>query len=179
MKIRRANAADAMNIATTAITTWVDTYATEGMNDVFSGYILDRFTPWNITGLIANSCVLVAETDFGLVGFALVSESGAGRWEIETIYILPKFQSSGIGRQLMDAIVAAHDGLLWLKCADYNPKALSFYRRCGFLETGETWFELAGERYHCLVFELSAGVRHQNPPVSVPARSGRALPENN
>ncbi len=34
MNIRRANAANAMNIATTAITTWLDTYAAEGMNNV-------------------------------------------------------------------------------------------------------------------------------------------------
>jgi ribosomal protein S18 acetylase RimI-like enzyme len=155
MNIRRATAQDATNIAAIAIATWVDTYAPAGMNDVYSGYILGRFTATNIAELIERNYVVVAETDFGLVGYALVSASGAARWEIETVYILPRFQSFGIGKRLLDTIATSHHGRLWLKCADYNPKALSFYRSYGFDETGETWFELAGERYRCLVFELS------------------------
>lgn len=157
MNIRRARPEDAANIAAVAIATWVDTYASDGMNDVYSGYILERFTPAHMASLIDSSYVLVAETDFGLVGYALVSGAGAGRWEIETVYILPKFQGTGIGKRLIDTIATSHRGLLWLKCADYNPRALSFYRGYGFAETGETWFELAGERYRCLVFELSTG----------------------
>jgi diamine N-acetyltransferase len=157
MNIRRARAEDAVNIAAVAIATWVDTYASDGMNAIYSGYILKRFTSAHIARLIESSYVVVAETDFGLVGYALVSGPDAGRSEIETVYILPKFQGAGIGKRLIDAIVAAHGGRLWLKCADYNPRALAFYRRYGFDETGETWFELAGERYRCLVFELSTG----------------------
>ena len=155
MKIRRATTEDAKNIASVAITTWVDTYAPEGMNDIYSEYVLDRFTAENVSALINEHYVLVAETDFGIVGYALVSKSSEAKSEIETVYILPKFQGVGVGKALMDAIVASHNNPLWLKCADYNPKALSFYRNFGFIETGETWFLLAGERYRCLVFELS------------------------
>jgi len=155
MTIRRATTEDAKNIASVAITTWVDTYAPDGMNDVYSEYVLERFTPVNLSQLIREHYVLVAETDFGIVGYALVSKSPDNKSEIETVYILPKFQGVGVGRALMDAIVSSHNDGLWLKCADYNPKALSFYRNYGFNEIGETWFVLAGEKYRCLVLELS------------------------
>ena len=155
MNIRRATEEDATNIASVAITTWVNTYAPEGMNDVYSKYILKRFTPASIKKEIGRNFVLVAETAFGIVGYALVSNSEDRKHEIETIYMLPKFQGSGIGKALMDYIVSSYSEALWLKCADNNPQALSFYRSYGFTETGETWFELAGDKYRCLVFELS------------------------
>jgi ribosomal protein S18 acetylase RimI-like enzyme len=124
------------------------------MNTVYSRYALDRFTPEGMAALVERCHVLVAESSFGLVGYAVVSESGAARWEIETVYILPRFQNSGLGRRLIDTIASSFRGLLWLKCGDDNLQALAFYRKYGLAETGVTWFELDGERYRCLVFEL-------------------------
>lgn len=155
MKIRRATKEDSLNIASVAIATWVDTYGTDGMNGIYSGYILERFSPVNISKLISANFAIVAETDFGIVGYAIVSIPKDKKCEIETVYILPRFQGVGVGKALMDKIISSHKNKLWLKCADYNPQALSFYRKYGFTETGETWFELAGVKYRCLVFELS------------------------
>jgi len=155
MNIRGATKNDSKHLSVLAIATWVDTYADEGVNDVFAEYALCRFTPEKMNELIDNSYVVVAETDFGLVGYAVVSGSDDGKREIETIYILPKYQGKGIGQKLMDSIISKIEGDLWLKCADYNPRALNFYRRYGFIEKGETWFELAQKKYRCLIFELS------------------------
>jgi ribosomal protein S18 acetylase RimI-like enzyme len=153
MKIRKAIIEDSELIAAVAIATWVDTYAPDGLDNVFANYVLNRFAPQNIEKLIENNNVYVAETEFGICGYALVSLSDNEKHEIETMYILPKFQGKGIGRKLMNAIKTEYQSDLWLKCADYNPPALSFYRSLGFTETGETWFELAGVKYRCLIFE--------------------------
>jgi len=155
MDIRLATKSDSKKLATLAITTWIDTYADEGINDVFSEYALSRFTAENMEKLIENNHVIVAESNFGIIGYALVSQPEDGKSEIETVYILPRFQGKGVGQKLMDAIIVNNENDLWLKCADYNPQALKFYRNYGFVEKGETWFELAQKKYRCLIFELS------------------------
>lgn len=155
MRVRKATEKDSDHIAAIAITTWVDTYASEGMNTSYSRYIMDRFTSENIELLINQCDVLVAETEFGLCGYAVVSQSNSNKYEIETIYILPKFQNQGIGKMFIDTIKSEIKGRIWLKCADNNPQALAFYRNCGFIETGVTWFELDGEKYRCLLFEYN------------------------
>lgn len=153
MKVRKATEKDSYHIATIAIATWVDTYAPEGMNTSYSRYIMDRFTPERVIEQINQCTVLVAETEFGLCGYAVISQSDCNKYEIETIYILPKFQNSGIGKMFINVIKAEMKGIIWLKCADDNPQALAFYRNHGFIENGVTWFELDGEKYRCLLFE--------------------------
>ena len=103
MIIRDATEEDSFHIATIAITTWVDTYAPEGMNSSYSTYIMERFTPNNIVAQIKHDTVLVAETDFGLCGYAVVSQSDDKKYELETIYILPRFQNQGVGKKFLDA----------------------------------------------------------------------------
>lgn len=154
MNVRPATTQDAATISAIALATWVDTYAPNGMNPIYSEYILGRFTPAKVAELIERSDVIVAETDFGLAGYALISASGDNSWEIETLYVLPKLQHRGTGGLLLDALLAHHRGSIWLKCADDNLHALAFYRKQGFIETGETWFALAGAKYRCLRFEL-------------------------
>ena len=167
LNIRRATPADAPGIAAVAIATWVDTYAVDGVNAIYAEYSLDRFTPRNIECLIERKDLFVAETDFGLVGYGLASASGIGRWELETLYVLPKWQGAGVGKKLLDTIVSHCSGPLWLKCAHDNDNALTFYRRRGFIETAETWFELAGEKYRCLIFESPPADRSGGPPPPV------------
>ena len=155
MIVRKATEKDSEHIATIAITTWVDTYALEGMNSSYSRYIMNRFTPENIALQIQQCTVLVAETEFGLCGYAVVSQSDSNKNELETIYILPKFQNQGIGKLFIEVIKSEINGVIWLKCADDNPQALAFYRSCGFIENGVTWFELDGQKYRCLLFEYA------------------------
>ncbi len=156
MFIRNATKKDCEIIASIGITTWVDTYAPEGMNQIYADYALKRFTAKNIAKLIELNDVYVAETKFGLAGYSVVARSSVGKHEIETMYVLPKFRKKGIGRMMLDKITSNIGGEFWLKCADDNLDAIAFYLRLGFIETGVTWFELDDEKYRCLVFELSS-----------------------
>jgi len=52
MNIRGATKDDSKHLAVLAIATWVDTYADEGLNDVFSEYALSRFTPEKMNELV-------------------------------------------------------------------------------------------------------------------------------
>ena len=151
MDIRKATGSDATKIAAVAIAVWIDTYADHGMDQVYSSYVLDRFTEPNVRDLIFSKSLYVAETDFGVCGFAVVGASIDSKFEIETMYVLSRFHGKGVGRGLLDAISKDIAGPLWLKCAEYNPKALSFYRRNGFTDAGLVNFVLDGKDYPCVV----------------------------
>ena len=155
MEIRKATESDSLTVAAVAIAVWIDTYADQGMDEVYSSYVMERFTESNIKILIRDKFLYVASTDFGICGFAVVGSLNDCKYEIETMYILSKFHSLGIGKMLLDAIFKEIGGPFWLKCAEYNPRALSFYRRNGFVDAGSVNFELDGKEYPCVL--LSSG----------------------
>ncbi|RZT64053.1 acetyltransferase (GNAT) family protein [Microcella alkaliphila] len=82
--------------------------------------------------------IAVAERDAAIVGFASSGlpldasdrATGAER-QLYTLYVLAGHHGTGIGQQLLDAVVTAEDDtVLWV--AKRNPRAQAFYRRNGF-----------------------------------------------
>ena len=67
------------------------------------------------------------------------------------MYVLNRFHGKGIGRGLLKAISRDLAGPFWLKCAEYIPKALPFYRHNGFADAGVVNFVLDGKDYPCVV----------------------------
>jgi len=151
MNIRRATEEDALKIAAVAIAVWIDAYARQGMDQVNSSYVLGRFTESNIKSLMLNKYLYVAETDFGICGFAVVGACIESKYEIETMYVLSRFHGKGFGRKLLDFICNDVTGPFWLKCAETNVRALSFYRHNGFIDSGMVNFVLGGKDYPCIV----------------------------
>ena len=88
------------------------------------------------------------------VGYALLcspelEQARAGDIELKRVYLLSRFQGSGIAAALMDAAVAAsagHDRLL-LGVKDDNHRALSFYCKHGFETIGTRRFDVGGNAY--------------------------------
>jgi ribosomal protein S18 acetylase RimI-like enzyme len=92
------------------------------------------------------------------VGYALLSppeldQAREGDIELKRIYVLSRFQGSGVAAALMDAALTAAEGsrrlLLGVK-AD-NHRALAFYRKQGFAVIGDRQFDVGGTRYDDLV----------------------------
>ena len=75
--------------------------------------------------------------------------------ELKRIYLLPRFHGGGAGRELMDAALAfareAGAPRLLIGVKADNNRALSFYRRVGFVDIGERVFQVGANRYHDLV----------------------------
>lgn len=144
MKIRKAEKADALNLAAMGLCVWIDTYATEGVRESLARYSLSEFTECKFLELIKARRVYIIEDDHAL-GYAVIA-AREDAVEIETFYVLPRFQGWGYGRKLMEYLKQLYPSL-WLSCWCKNEQALAFYTANGFLKTGETEFTLDGESY--------------------------------
>ena len=99
--------------------------------DFLAHSTLDKYR--SIAAAYADA-TLVAELDGMIVGF--------GTWsghEIAALYILREFQGMGIGRKLMDALLARMPlcGEVRLQVLDGNDRAIGFYEHLGFRKTGD------------------------------------------
>lgn len=153
MNIRKATPEDALNIASIAFTVWIDTYATDGTRGDLSRYVFEHFTPEKFTDLIRQQPFLVAENKGHLLGYSKLAPDKE-LWELETIYILPRFRSQGVGEKLIEASLSESQRGLWLACWEKNSKAIKFYEKLGFNETGENWFDLEGKMYRNVILSL-------------------------
>jgi ribosomal protein S18 acetylase RimI-like enzyme len=79
----------------------------------------------------------VAKTDNKIVGLAtgLVHKDIN---EIGAIYVLPKYQGKGVGKELMIELIKHFDSTkkIKLNVVRYNIKAINFYKKFGFIITG-------------------------------------------
>jgi ribosomal protein S18 acetylase RimI-like enzyme len=151
-RIRPARIEDAGDIAKVQVETWLDVYA----GIIPDGYILslnieNRCRQWlaALSEKQRSQEIFVAQDAGGsVVGF---SSAGPGRKndqpaghkfdaEIYTLYVAPDFQGFGLGRQLINSMLAAlrhrgcRDAFLWVISA--NP-ARFFYEAMGGQIVGE------------------------------------------
>ena len=84
-------------------------------------------------------CLLVAETERGLVGFA-VGKVTAGVGEIESVAVAAEARRLGVGRELCEAVVAWCRGqgaaVVELEVRAGSEGAIALYRGLGFCEVG-------------------------------------------
>lgn len=74
---------------------------------------------------------MVAESDDGMIGFG-ASLPRPDRWFLADLFIAPRIQSSGVGRRLLEALVAIdRPGPARATLASGDPRAVSLYTRFG------------------------------------------------
>lgn len=143
MQIREATNNDSCNISAIAQCVWIDTYATDGVRSAISKYVLTQFVESKIKEQISTKLVLVAEENSHLLGYVVFCHKEK---ELETLYVLPRFQRSGVGKKLLMRILSEEPSIN-LTCWEKNVSAIAFYKACGFIECGESFFELGGESH--------------------------------
>lgn len=158
--VRPATAADAHTLAALAIQVWLDTYATDGVNDLLGRYVLSTFTPAAFAAWAEapDAALRVAQVDGHLVGYALLQFNAAQPLaphcdtELRTLYVQSPFTRSGVGSMLLRearSAAQAHTGNdgLWLTVNVKNQRACAFYEKHGLAVTGLTQFVLGEERH--------------------------------
>ncbi|MCL3782657.1 GNAT family N-acetyltransferase [Prolixibacteraceae bacterium JC049] len=158
--IREANINDLNNLTVLKQQVWISTYATEGLIDEFSSYVLSEYSLDNVKKSIQNKDIttLVALCDDCLIGCVEILKtpqkpikSAYPSIEISTFYILEKFQGQGIGKQLLSECFNQIKQLgyqqVWLTVYYKNQNAIDFYAKQYFKHIGETNFILGEEKH--------------------------------
>ncbi len=163
MRIRAATAQDSANVAALAIQVWLHTYATDGVRDALSSYVLREFTEQAVRSDILNSAkrTFVSELDAHLGAFAVLGldatcpQLDEPAPELEKLYVQEHFVTRGIGSALLSASLAdcraRGDAKLWLTVFHGNHRAIRFWEKHGFRSIGETYAVVDDERHKNLI----------------------------
>lgn len=164
--IRPARAEDARALSELAERTFRDAFAAQNTPADMDLHCARAYSPEIQAREIRDPRIdlLVAEQDGGLVAFAqlrqLPSPCVAARSpiELQRFYVRQEWHGRGLAQELMAASVREAKerdaDVLWLGVWERNPRAIAFYRRCGFAEVGEQVFVLGSDPQRDLVMAL-------------------------
>jgi ribosomal protein S18 acetylase RimI-like enzyme len=153
--IRRGQATDAAPLAAFAREIFDQTFGPHNDPEDMGTYMREAFGEAQQAGELADAGIvtLVAEVRGELAGYAQVSSrrepparSGPGPVELMRFYVGTAWHGRGVAQALMRAVVESARDLggqsLWLCVWGENARAVEFYRKCGFVETGTAPFQL-------------------------------------
>jgi GNAT superfamily N-acetyltransferase len=142
LKIRRARAADAGQLARVSLQVWDEAY-----RDVLDPAllrrrhdepVLSRRERW--AARLADDHVLVALHDLEVVGFARTTVAVIGeRQELLGLYTRKPYWRSGLGSRLLERCLNTRAAHLWV--FEGNERAVRFYERHGFSLDGRRRFD--------------------------------------
>lgn len=154
MTLRRARAQDAPRLAALARWVWLDSYATDGVEQRFLPYLDESFSPAAFERALADprQALWLLEDGAALQGFAQALRGAPApvpsdaQVELTRLYVAPPCTGRGLGAQLLQAARATWAGEgLWLSVWVGNEGALRFYAREGGRNIGQTQFMLDGQ----------------------------------
>jgi diamine N-acetyltransferase len=164
--IRPARVPDAPWLADLAERTFRETYTAHNTPEDMERYVAGHFSPALQAAELADpgSLTLVAEVDSRPAGYTQLGRgkppacvTGPEPMEIVRFYVDRSWHGQGLAQRLMDAAAEhAHTGggrTLWLGVWERNPRAIAFYRKCGFTEVGTQTFVLGTDHQRDLVLE--------------------------
>lgn len=148
IKIEDAQPEHVEEIADVLYRVWLATYPSEELGitkEDIEYRFKDRKSESNlqerreeISGLDPNRRFIVALDSGKVVGLCR-GDRGEEFNELKAIYILPEYQSRGIGKMLWEEMYNFFDPSkdIVVHVASYNDKAIGFYKKLGFVDTGE------------------------------------------
>lgn len=159
--IRHALPGDAAALSQLAERTFRDAFTAQNRQSDIDTHCARAFAPEIQARELATptTATLVIEQEGRLVAYAQIQygpqEGAKGEAEIRRFYVARPFQGTGLAQQLMqrvvDDVVSREAKTIWLGVWDENPRAIRFYGKCGFEETGEREFLLGASQQRDLV----------------------------
>lgn len=168
--IRLATSADAPRVAALAARTFRETYAAELDRTELELHIARTFNeqiqrdelcdPRRLTLLLTD-----ASDELGYAQLRSAPAPGGlkscAALELQRFYLAQHLIGRGAARPFMDAVKAAARErgaeLLWLGVWERNPRAIAFYKKCGFALAGETRFPFGSAQLRDLVMCCELG----------------------
>lgn len=165
--VRRAAAEDARMLAELGARTFSETFAADNSPEDMAAYLADAFNPEKLAAelLDPRTTFFVAEAEGAPVGYAKLhrgeahpSVKGPRPVELARLYASRECLGRGVGAALMrvclDEARRAGCATMWLGVWERNARAIAFYRKWGFRETGNQTFQLGSDPQTDLVMEL-------------------------
>lgn len=136
-----ANPTDVPTMAEIRKQGWLSTYVNEEYEitreDILSEDFdsAEKIKSWQEFMVKPFNHTLIADVDGKIVGFAIGRKDTDFNY-IKAIYILDQYQGLGIGKMLVEKILAwlGTDKKIKLNVAVYNEKAIKFYEKFGFVK---------------------------------------------
>lgn len=149
--VKPARPEDAEEIQLVFYKTWLNTYPNKEVGVTLED-IEDRFKDKltsegvrkyedRIKNQPSNQRILVARLNDKIVGVCVLIKHKDMN-ELRAIYVLPEFQGKGVGMALWYSSHSFFDKKkdIVLEVATYNTKAIDFYTKLGFKDTGKRFF---------------------------------------
>ncbi len=156
--IRKATDADNVLLSELGRQTFYDSFAADNTLENMAAYLKSAFSPGIQAKELAdpNTTFFIAEIDGQPVGYTRlrvgaspVTKKGESSIEIVRIYSTKEWITHGVGSTLMSTCLeeAARGGFdsIWLDVWAYNPRAIAFYKKWGFIEVGNQAFQLGDD----------------------------------
>ena len=154
-KIRRAKPADSAALAALAERTFRDAFAAQNTAEDMTRHCAASFSAEIQAREIRDPSLatLLSDEEGQLVGYAQLSwgvappqVAGARPAEIRRLYVDRRWHGRGVAQALMTEVFSlarrAASDRVWLGVWEHNPRAIAFYRKCGFEQVGEHRFRL-------------------------------------
>jgi len=153
--IRKANLSDAKQLFLLAETTFRETFGGQNTAEDMDLHCRLNYSETVQAREISapDMTTFLSEDGQGLVGFAQLRWGAAPKCvlakspaEIQRLYVAREWHAKGVAHGLMDACldeskIRGFDGV-WLGVWERNPRAISFYKKFGFVEVGAHVFPL-------------------------------------
>lgn len=167
MIIRYGNTADAQMLSELGAKTFYDTFVKDNSPESMEVYLKNSFSPEiQLRELSApDNIFLIAESEGKPVGYAQLIRNSIDEtviadqpMELRRIYALQEYLGRGIGRELMkrciDEARKKNCDVIWLGVWEKNQRAIDFYKKWGFRQTGSHIFSLGYEPQNDLILRL-------------------------
>ncbi len=137
--IREATVEDVVGIVYVQATTWITQYPNPAYGvteaDIQAIDWHGKVPEWQHMVKSPDYTVRVAEDDAGICGFVTTLPHQNGH-ELYALNVLPEYQNRGLGSELIETVLKAANGDVFLQVASYNEDAQRLYGRYGFISTG-------------------------------------------
>jgi ribosomal-protein-alanine N-acetyltransferase len=114
--------------------------------------------PWNPADYLSHQC-LVAMVNERIAGFAVARHTAPDEVEILNLAVDPLFRRRGIGRSLIQKLLANHAGSTFLEVRESNLAARKLYHSLGFeaIAVRKNYYNSSGESAIVMKFHSCYG----------------------
>lgn len=158
IEVRKISLKDLEQLQKIGRQTFLETFSASNSEENMAKYLEEGFSSDKLTAELNNTSseFYFAELDNTVIGY-LKLNTGQSQTEmkddtaleIERIYVLQEFHGKKVGQILYDKALEVatqrNSGYVWLGVWEENPRAISFYKKNGFVEFDKHIFKLGDD----------------------------------